>query len=122
MHLQRGIATITAFVAVVLVCSFSLHTVEIHHSHPGHHTHGEQQRTDVGGFADEYLHGNEQKWFLLLLIALLGWGVTSGTSFFLRRVVLPVKCMRLRPAYLLSTEPNYLLRLLQRGILHTKAH
>jgi hypothetical protein len=114
--------------AVSLIVSFGLHTVEMNHMHPGvHHAHHESE--PVSSIAiDEYFHGIEQKFFLLVLLGIL---LTLATFLWITGTIPPLvslidscasRVLVSRSRQVKLSRTHYLLELFRKGILHSKAH
>ena len=107
--------------ACMLVLSFSVHSLQIEHVHPGGDTHA-QGKTEVLG---EYMHAAEKKLFFyavlsfLLLGAFLVPGTKSGQELMLSLRTILVRVYRSRVFFGLRLFSHFRI-LLKRGILNPK--
>jgi len=108
-----------------LVAVFCLHSVEFKHEHNSvSHTH--QHHSDTSAFdIDEYFHGTEQKFFLIIVLALLALGLFSLQKPW----VIEYKRLNTNDFYypaqlnkFFDHETNFLKRLFRKGILNPKLH
>jgi hypothetical protein len=75
---QRLLSWCIALLSCVLVVSFFLHTIDVHHVHPGEHH--DAAHADESVATSEYIHGNEKKLFFITLVSFLLLGFFVGTS------------------------------------------
>lgn len=107
-----------------IVFSFGLHSIQLEHSHPGHHSgKGETAHGDLLNI-DEYVHGTEQKFFIVMLLL----------TFFAFSLTLASQLLQVSPRTSVSVNDvhaqgrtwshgiDYLVILFARGVLHPKLH
>lgn len=119
--LRVSSATILSF---ALIAAFGLHSVELKHEHsPVSHTHQHQSGSPDFDI-DEYLHGTEQKFFLVILLSLLAFGLFALQKPRVTETQLPVT--NISYSYFRNDfsyrEINYLKQLFRKGILNPKLH
>lgn len=123
------LATLGVLLACGLLLSFSLHTAQPNHVHPGGHMQQSEAHSNTGtDFAafSEYLHGTEKKLFIFTLLSFLLLGVSINAQtvlqlwvfllFFFKKFLsqkLYVPSLRFFDIYV---------RLFSSGILNTKAY
>lgn len=109
--------------SLALITAFGLHSVELKHEHHlGAHTHQHQSGSPDFDI-DEYVHGTEQKFFLLILLALLAVGVLLQQIPWQGASRPPASCcLYPRTSVTDHRETNYLLQLFIKGILNPKLH
>jgi hypothetical protein len=123
------LATLGILVACSLVASFSLHTVQINHIHPGGHAQFEVHSDPSGGDLNlftEYLHGTEKKLFLLTLIGfLLAGAFVAFNAVFRSWLLLCTYLQRYQYAFTLQRTQrifNIFVQLFRIGLLNPKAY
>jgi hypothetical protein len=116
--------------ASVLLASFGLHTIDIHHSHGGaHHAQQEEQPYEGASSIDEYAHTGDKKLFMLLVLSFLWFGLliaSRNSTLFLRVLSKVVHSVftRLRKwlANLNCAIVNWLTWMYTQGHLNPKLH
>lgn len=129
----------STLLSVTIVCalifSFGIHSVEMVHEHPGHaHNDGAYHPGEVENILSlhEYIHANEQKLFLFILMSFLVLGSlyvpfflqASDTAFtrLLHTLHTYFHCIRQRWHAFQGRCRCYLTVLFQKGILHPKSY
>ena len=123
---------LTIFVALALVFSFGVHSIELSHEHPGHgHLDGSyhpgEKETVLS--LNEYIHGQEQKLFLAILLATLLIGSLLRPSFLNSSIETFVQVFTLKLGSVFVSLYKkllyftiYLVCLFQKGVLNPKLY
>lgn len=117
----------TVFVALTLLFSLGLHSIQISHNHPGHHAGEQQENNSDVLILGEYMHVSDKKLFIILsAILLLGTKIAAilygSWSQFIARVELRHLIFFRKREEVSLTFFDCLQLCLCRGILHPKLH
>ena len=123
---MKTIQTVFVFMlSALLVVSFGVHTIDTEHVHHGaSHAHESDNSSEMAFDINEYIHGIEQKFFLILLLAL----IFASAPILLPLVSSITTLLRLDNAFfanvpdIKTNECNYLTTLFSNGILNPKLH
>ena len=124
---------LTALIVLTLLGSFGLHSMQITHTHPGHTHFGEEtskSTSEVVFSLHEFIHGNEQKMFLFVVLAVLLLGCfllprfLYGVALELRNAITCSMCNQavLRSYSVFDKLHSFFILLFRTGVLNPNLH